>query len=202
MIINVAPKHGLHYPAALAYLRALAAGCPPGITSARRSHALQRELFHERYVPEDDPMERGPYGDVRFYKDVRYVRVSSKGSVAVPGSQWSRHETGLSLDLPSGGPREWMRANGHKFGFIKDLVPGEPWHFEYNETRDESKGKEIDVLIIRRGSKAKGYKYRLVTGTYTVAQSRKAVVSLKKAGIKVSHLPDADYMKIYNTLKK
>lgn len=133
---TVAPGRQLEKAAAASYNRARRDGLPAGITSARRANAEQHNLFMSRYRAQETGS--GTYGDVRWYQGVRYVRVSSAGSVAIPGSEWSRHERGLSLDLPEPA-RAWMRAHGHRYGWIKDLVPGEPWHFEYDRSLDTKK---------------------------------------------------------------
>jgi len=87
------------------YSAARLAGCPAGITEAGRSYARQVWL----------------YGRWR-------AGLLKAPSVARPGT--SLHETGLALDLPEPA-RSWMRANGARFGWVADRVPGEPWHFEF-----------------------------------------------------------------------
>lgn len=115
------------------YLRMRRDGCPEGITSALRTHAQQVALFTSRY--RQQAVGSGPFGDVRYWNGVRYVRFSPAGSVAVPGSPTSRHEKGLSLDLPVE-PRAWVRAHGESYGWIKDVVPSESWHMEFQQWRD------------------------------------------------------------------
>lgn len=133
---TVAPGRSLEKRAAASYNRARRDGLPAGITSALREHAEQRALFLARYVTQ--AVGVGPFGDVRWHQGTRYVRVSSAGSVAIPGSEWSRHERGLSLDLPEPA-RAWMRKYGHRYGWVRDVVPGEPWHFEYDRSLDTKK---------------------------------------------------------------
>lgn len=128
--------------AARSYVRMRAAGCPEGITSALRSHAQQVALFLSRYRRQDSGV--GPYGDVRWYLGQRYVRFTG-AAVAVPGSATARHELGLSLDLPAGGPREWVRAHGAMFGWIKDVVRDESWHMEYQRHRDARRTEATTV---------------------------------------------------------
>lgn len=110
VVVTVAPRAWLAPGAAASYARARADGCPAGITSAGRTRAEQEAL----------------------YADLLAGRRTA--SVAVPGT--SRHERGTALDLPAHGPREWMTAHGADHGWIKNLVPGEPWHFEYQASRD------------------------------------------------------------------
>ena len=128
--------HWLDAGAAASYARARAAGMPAGITSAGRDHEFQKTLFLSRYKPQR--VGSGKYGDVRRWNGTRYVRTSAAGPVGVPGT--SKHETGLALDVPAGGPREWLHANGARFGWIANIVKGEPWHFEYQAGRDTAGG--------------------------------------------------------------
>lgn len=195
-VITVEPGHQLAVPAALAYLRARAAGAPAGIRSARRDPAAQRRLFLSRYRPASKGV--GPYGDVRKYNGVRYVRVSPAGSVAIPGT--SEHETGNALDvLESAQP--WFHEYGAGFGWVPFKVRGEPWHLEYDQSEDTHREETDDMLVIRRKTD-KGYTYRLVVpGHPTIAVSHAAVVSIKKAGVKVAHMPSADYMRIIRTMR-
>jgi len=88
------------------YLAARAAGCPAGITEAGRSYARQVWL----------------YGRWK-------AGLLKSPLVAKPGT--SPHEGGIALDLPEPA-RSWMRANGARFGWVADRVPGEPWHFEFD----------------------------------------------------------------------
>lgn len=122
----------LSVTAADSYDRCRHAGLPAGITSAGRTHDEQVALFTARYRVQWTG--NGPFGDVKWWRLQRWVRHSAAGDVAKPGT--SRHETGNAIDLPNGGPREWMRAWGAEYGWIKDLVKGELWHFEYQPARD------------------------------------------------------------------
>ena len=49
---------------------------------------------------------------------------------ATPGT--SNHGWGLAVDVDVTAPQtlDWMRANGHRFGFV-EAVPREPWHWEF-----------------------------------------------------------------------
>lgn len=206
MMSAIAPGFELADDAAASYARARRDGLPEGITSARRDPDEQRALFLARYRPQAEGS--GPYGDVRTYGDVRYVRVSALGSVAVPGSEWSRHEKGLSLDLPAGGPREWMHAHGAAYGWIGGLVDGEPWHFEYQADKDThptpiappTLQEDSHMVIIRMGTKTSGYSYTLVTGARAVPVTQPGAKAFKKAGVKVAVLPNVDYRRLVTTL--
>ena len=215
---TVAPDYRLDSAAAASYQRARRDGLPAGITSALREHAEQRRLFLERYRPQ--ATGSGPYGDVRWYRGKRYVRVSSAGSVAIPGSQWSRHEKGLSIDLPEPA-RAWMRAHGHRYGWIKDIVPGEPWHFEYQSARDTRPTPPVVVTkptpttappahtqedttmhIIRKGVSSATFVYRLITGGRAVEISQAAAHALKGDGVPVTALPNVDFDRIAKELAR
>ena len=136
---QIATGYHLAKPAADSYFRMQAQGMPAGgINSAYRSHASQRALFLDRYTPRAAP-NKGPYGDVRWYQGKRYVRISPKGSVAVPGSSKSRHESGLALDIATASSAHaWIKKYGRSHGWVAD-VPGEPWHFEYRANLDQYK---------------------------------------------------------------
>lgn len=144
-IKTIAAGFMLESGAANSYLRARRAGCPAGITSALREHQLQVKLFHENYTTDYAASAKH---DPRGYDGRTYWRrkVATHGgtavSVAIPGSRWSNHENGLSLDLPEPA-RTWMRKHGHKHGWIPDLAPGEPWHFEYQADKDRKRSLAI-----------------------------------------------------------
>lgn len=114
------------------------------VSSGTRTTAEQRQIFLERYRPQASG--NGPYGDVRVYQGVRYVRVSSAGTVAVPGT--SNHEENgpigpRALDIRDSGNNagvtsannvrsNWIRANASAYGFNPAGYGfGEPWHIEY-----------------------------------------------------------------------
>lgn len=110
-LVPVAPGHALDAPAAAAYKRALAAGCPPGITSSYRTPARQQQLRTAYLVSLKHP-PRLPY------------------AAAVEDSE---HVTGNALDLPRD-PEAWMRAHPD-YGFVF-TDPTERWHVAYRIARD------------------------------------------------------------------
>jgi hypothetical protein len=109
------------------------------VSSGRRSSATQKKIFLERYRPQ--LRGSGPFGDVRFWNRVRYVRVKAGGTVAQPGT--SRHESDRAVDVRDSGrdagvtrrnnPRSnWLRKNARRFGFEPiGYTFGEPWHLDY-----------------------------------------------------------------------
>lgn len=135
-MITIAPGFELADAAAASYLRARAAGLPAGVTSAWRSPAEQEALFRARYTTNYAASAKF---DPRKWAGRIWWRRPGADAAAPPGAPYSRHETGNALDLPRGGAREWMTAHGARYGWIGGLVAGEPWHFEYQEDRDESR---------------------------------------------------------------
>lgn len=114
------------------------------VRSGTRTTAEQRAIFLARYRPQASGS--GPYGDVRWYQGTRYVRHSSAGTVAVPGT--SNHEEGgpigpRALDIYDTGSNagvttagtargNWIRNNARNYGFNPAGYGfGEPWHIEY-----------------------------------------------------------------------
>jgi hypothetical protein len=95
---------------AASYQRARAAGLPPGVTSAYRSPEYQAQLR------------------------ARYLADPVNNAYAAPVAD-SEHVDGYALDLPAGGPREWMQAHGALHGWIR-TDPRESWHFAYRLSRD------------------------------------------------------------------
>lgn len=109
-LVSIGGGHQLAPAAAAAYQRARAAGCPAGITSSYRDPARQAEL--------------------------RALYLAGKHAAYVAPVERSEHVTGNALDLPAGGPREWMRAHGLAFGF-EFTDPTEAWHVAYRLDRDQ-----------------------------------------------------------------
>lgn len=114
----------LNTPAGLAYLRARQAGLPYGITTATRSYSLQWSWYVNQGKPGFPAMADHPAKSKHVYRPDD------------PKDQGAR-----ALDLPAGGPREWMTKHGHKFGWFR-RIKSEPWHFEYEEWNDPSKNTE------------------------------------------------------------
>lgn len=118
------------------------------ISSGYRSHDDQIKLFLERYRPQ--ATGTGPYGDVRTYNGVRYVRISGAGTVAVPGT--SRHENYRAIDIRDSGTNagvtvsgsaraNWIKANVDDYGFnAAGYGFGEPWHIEFNGSLTDAAG--------------------------------------------------------------
>lgn len=119
-----------------------AAGLPPiRVTSGDRSPAVQVSIFVKRY--RQQASGAGPFGDVRtwdgsawgFPGGNRWVRYSSEGTVAAPGT--SRHEQKRSNDLAwpyNAVTTAHLRARdiAKRHNITCDgLGFGEPWHWTY-----------------------------------------------------------------------
>ncbi|MCG2803685.1 MAG: hypothetical protein L6311_16560 [Cellulomonas sp.] len=124
--------HQLDAPAAASYARMTADGCPPGVTSAYRPPQEGVALFLERYTTDyaaSSRAERRVWPGHGTYWRKKGVTIP----VAVPGT--SEHEDGKALDLPTGGPREWVAAHPD-YGWLFD-VAGDPPHTTYHADRDQ-----------------------------------------------------------------
>lgn len=122
-------------------------GCWLGVSSGVRTDAEQEAIFRQRYVPRNQVNGRRVY-DWRWWNGVQWGRISSAGTVAVPGT--SNHQINLSagrrgaLDLYDTGSdaglltRGSWRANvfdsiAGKYGYDSEGYNfGENWHKRYN----------------------------------------------------------------------
>lgn len=126
-------RHWLDAPAAASWFRMVRDGCPPGgITDAGRTQAEQEALFRKHFTTNYAASAKH---DRRVWNGQTWWRRPGFPSAATPGSPQARHQWGLSLDL-NGATKAWVRANGHRYGWIKDVVRGEDWHMEYQQNRD------------------------------------------------------------------
>lgn len=95
----------------------------------------QRTIFLARYTRQ--AAGSGPYGDVRWWAGVRYVRTSPAGPAAVPGT--SNHGLGKAIDVADVGTvgdfssprRAQFAAVAIPAGFsdAEGRAAGEPWHW-------------------------------------------------------------------------
>lgn len=114
--------------------QAAAAGRTLTITSAGDAYrSLERQVavFQERY--EARATGDGPFGDVRTWNGVRYVRMSG-AAAAVPGT--SNHGKGIAVDIANaggfGGPfHNWLTSSGPALGWsnAEGASVNEPWHW-------------------------------------------------------------------------
>lgn len=117
--------------------RAVAAGWTLTITSvadAYRTLVVQERVFLQRYIRQ--ATGGGIYGDVRWYRSIRYVRRHG-AAAAVPGT--SNHGRGLAVDIANAGPfggkfHDWMLKTGPALGWsnTEGRSVGEPWHWVHD----------------------------------------------------------------------
>lgn len=112
------------------------------LTDSERPLATQIQIFLERYLPARTG--GGYYGDVRWWKGVRYVRKKGTAAAAVPGT--SNHGTGTAIDVSGLGPvgsaaweafRRDVEPHGWRHpAWAKTTNFYEPWHWEYSPALD------------------------------------------------------------------
>ena len=160
------------------------------LTDSYRPRAVQEAIFFDRYLPQKTG--NGPYGDVKTYKGVRYVRRLGTASAATPGT--SIHGKGNALDIAGiysnyGAPRTkgylWLAANAPAYGWTNPNWATtknywEPWHWEYTKANDthpkDNDEVEIDLKSLRRTVKSKTTKddsQTLGTGKWTTLRLNK-----------------------------
>lgn len=129
-------RHWLDRPAAESWARMVRDGCPAaGVTDAGRTHEEQIAVFLKYFTTN---YATSAQFDQRYWNGQNYWRRQGQPSAATPGTVQARHTFGRALDLndvtvPT---KAWVRANGHRYGWIKDLVRGEDWHMEYQPAGD------------------------------------------------------------------
>lgn len=104
------------------------------VADAYRDLAAQERVFLSRYTPRTAGV--GPYGDVRWWNNVRYVRTSG-AAAAVPGT--SNHGRGTTVDIRgltsfTSDLYRWMLANAPALGWsnAEGASIGEPWHWVHD----------------------------------------------------------------------
>lgn len=123
----------------------------------RRNAARAYKRMVRRGTPRNCVSDAGRTNAEQWEMWRRYLRGELPATAAYPGT--SKHETGLALDLREPA-RKWVRKFGKHYGWIKDRVRNEPWHFEYDPKRDRSKRvrikvtKELDAATYRAISRA------------------------------------------------
>lgn len=218
---NLYGGHRLRADAAAAWARLIAAyGKQIKITDSYRPYEVQERIFLQRYMPR--PSGGGTYGDVRYWKGVRYVRKHGTAAAAVPGT--SNHGWGLALDLADGvnsgrGPAwEWLQKNAERFGWhnpdwAKQARFYEPWHWEYdpaldksepaaeeqqsNTTDPEPEKEKPDMHVIH----ANGGRYALVSGGRAIKLSAHEYQNYKSVGVVAVKLSDSRFDQIVKEWK-
>lgn len=142
------------------YLRGIETGTTDA-THAMRTVEEQEEIFFARYTRQ--AFGSGKYGDVRWYKGVRYVRTSPLGSAAIPGT--SNHGRGDTVDFQGLGGYDsatWKRAARilaeHGWDNTEGRRVGEPWHWTRIDANDNHRTEEVITVAqydeIMKGQKA------------------------------------------------
>jgi|GEM_PF-3331842 len=108
-------------------------GWTPYLTDSYRPYSVQERIFRERYRVLWSGS--GPYGDVRYWQGVRWVRVTG-AAAAVPGT--SNHGWGKAVDCSGlggfGGTRfRQLAALAPSYGFTntEGRSVGEAWHWVF-----------------------------------------------------------------------
>lgn len=132
-------SHWLEPLAAASWARMVRDGCPAeGITDAGRTNAEQVTLFTKHFTTNYNAsakFDQRTWNGQKWWRAYRPGTKKAWPSAATPGSTQARHTYGRALDL-NGATRAWVRAHGHRYGWIKDIVSGEDWHMEYQPGRD------------------------------------------------------------------
>ncbi|QGJ92707.1 lysin A [Microbacterium phage Megan] len=112
------------------------------VSSGIRTYAEQEAIFRSRYVTAGNVNGRYVY-DTRWWNGVLWYRISSAGTVAVPGT--SNHEiqgskaavdlrdTGRDAGIATAGSARsnWLRANAGAYGLIASGFSfNEAWHYD------------------------------------------------------------------------
>lgn len=116
-------------------------GWIPVLTDSYRPYSVQERIFRERYRVQRSGS--GPYGDVRYWQGMRWVRVQG-AAAAVPGT--SNHGWAKAVDCSGlggfGGARyKQLAALAPRFGFTntEGRSVGEAWHWVFTGTYSVSK---------------------------------------------------------------
>lgn len=181
------------------------------IRSGTRTAQEQINIFKARYVPSNQVGGRRVY-DYRRWNGTLWARISSAGTVAVPGT--SNHEESgpngpRSIDIYDSGPNagvasrgtardRWMQAHAEEYGFSNEGYNfGEPWHKTYRgkiggsgggtsgggSSSSISKENNMDVMILINGKI-----YALAPGFIKHCDSTAQVTEAKGRGV-----PQIDY---------
>ena len=117
-------------------------GWRPALTDSYRPLAVQERIFRERYRVQ--LLGSGKYGDVRWWKGLRWVRVTG-AAAAVPGT--SNHGDGEAVDVTGlggfGGTRfKQLASLAARYGWDnrEGASIGEAWHWTFNGTGGASAG--------------------------------------------------------------
>lgn len=122
-------------------------------------------------------------------------RVAAGDVIGLMGTSGASTGVHLHVEVRVSGvptdPVPWLAAHGVTLG-TDTPPPATPASIITQE--------DPTMLVIRKGTKKAGYHYALITGDRAVTMSQPAVVALKKGGVRVAVLPNADYDRLTTTL--
>lgn len=156
--VKVTPTEYLRQDAAESLQRAVThGGFPLVITDGLRSLDEQEDLFFANYTSNyaiSSKLDRRPYKGKNYWRRSPYY---SHVAVAIPGT--SKHGTGTAVDVPET-QRAWFRKSGAFYGWFnpkwaQDPKTFEPWHWEYDPTKDQSKKYWSDMPSLVKHSASK-----------------------------------------------
>ncbi|TQL58519.1 M15 family metallopeptidase [Rarobacter faecitabidus] len=150
--------HKFEKRAAASWLRMVEAAKADGITltltDSYRPYAVQETIFRARYTT--TCIAGRPS---KLWQGKRWYQRPGTATAAVPGT--SNHGWGLAADIAGvyyavGGQRgaaaAWLAQHAGKFGWVRpawafEALFWEPWHFEYDASRDV-KGRDVGKYLI------------------------------------------------------
>lgn len=127
-----------------------------------------------------------PHDVTDTYRDLarqeRYWRnpPNAAGLAARPGT--SVHGLGLAVDARRD-CLTWLAAFGAEHGWVRTIMPAEPWHFEYRADLDQhrhTRKRVPTMVIIKHGSR-----YRAISGDRLAGIDPDDVPAFAAAGIPV-----------------
>lgn len=109
-------------------------GKPVEVNTARAFEAMRDAASRERVRIKVVSGFRTMVEQQRLYDCYRSGGCNNGNFAAEPG--FSNHQSGHALDLNTreAGVEQWLTANAALYGFSA-TIPGEPWHWEFWETR-------------------------------------------------------------------
>ena len=129
-LVGVGRGHTLSPEAAASWKRMARAGMPTGgLTSSTRSLARQWDLYNNRGKPGWPKYAAHPLESKHVWR---------------PDDKKDRGGRAVDVNEPT---RSWLVKNGAAHGWRRPFVAVEPWHFEYNITKD--KHLEDDMPLTR-----------------------------------------------------
>lgn len=104
------------------------------LTLIERGQKLRRDAAASFFRAEAAAMPRNCLRSGYRDLNAQAVLVLAGETITKPGESW--HGEGLAADVDEPA-RSWLRFNGAAYGWAKDKVPGERWHFQYDPANDQ-----------------------------------------------------------------